>query len=426
MRYTSLESTLLLVVNAGLAFPQQKPSAPSTDGLALLQNVARHYADAKSYRIEMTEERTLSNAYFRQWTKNALIAAEAPGGLLYFEGRSGFGSAIKVSDGKTEWSYRPDRLRYTAKLVSSLASGNHGAIGMSEMAEAEAGRLREALAKLADPLKSAARLPDSTVKIDGVPVRCEVVRVVSSDEKRFNPAYVYEKTIFIDRKREMIVETVEHAQVRVVNGPPRPQEQDTTTVYSKTMLDGPLPENEFTFSPPKGARLIAEFPDPMDEASGSSLAGDLIPPLKFKDAEGKVVPVESFRGKPVVLDFWATWCAPCVASMQRLAEIYTEGKDKGLAFVSVDQDEDAAKASDFLAKRGYTWPNFHDGDGGIEKLMGSSAIPRTVVVDAKGEVVYDGSGMDENRLRTHLAQLGPEFAELAPKPKKAAPCVASR
>jgi hypothetical protein len=94
--------------------------------------------------------------------------------------------------------------------------------------------------------------------------------------------------------------------------------------------------------------------------------------------------------------------------------------------VTVDQDEDAAKAADFLAKAGYTWPNFHDGDGEIEKLMGSSGIPRTVLVDASGRVVYDGTGTDEQRLRAHLAQLGPEFKDLAAAPAAPPPSAAAR
>ncbi len=156
------------------------------------------------------------------------------------------------------------------------------------------------------------------------------------------------------------------------------------------------------------------------------MAGDPIPALTFKSADGKATPIESFRGKPMLIDFWATWCAPCVASMPKLAEIYSEGKEKGLVFISVDQDEDASKASDFLAKKGYTWPNFHDGDGEIEKLMGSSGIPRTVLVDAKGQIVYDGTGGDENHLRAHIAQLGPEFKDLVPKAAQPSPCVVSK
>ena len=112
--------------------------------------------------------------------------------------------------------------------------------------------------------------------------------------------------------------------------------------------------------------------------------------------------------------------------MPKLAAIYKEAKERGLSMVTVDQDEDAGKAADFLSKAGYTSPNFHDGDGEIENLMGSSGIPRAVLVDASGRVVYDGTGDDEKRLRMHLAQLGPEFKDLATPPAAAQPRTASK
>jgi hypothetical protein len=57
--------------------------------------------------------------------------------------------------------------------------------------------------------------------------------------------------------------------------------------------------------------------------------------------------------------------------------------------------------------------------------MGSSGVPRLVLVDAQGLIVYDTTGADEDKLRTHLASLGPDYASLAPKPK-VAPCAASK
>ena len=92
---------------------------------------------------------------------------------------------------------------------------------------------------------------------------------------------------------------------------------------------------------------------------------------------------------------------------------------------TVDQDEEANTATQFLAKKGYAWRNFHDGDGEIEKLVGRSGIPRTMLVDAHGKIAYDAEGMDEDELRKEIAKLGPEYAPLLPKPKQT-PCVASR
>ena len=416
-----------LLLSAVFVFPQQNPSTASSDGLDVLKRVAQHYADAKTYRIESTEERTETTQYSHRWNKTILIAAEASGNRYYFEGRGEMGSAIKVSNGATMWKYRADQHRYTAKPFSAPTDNRPEPIAMSEMAEVEAGNLRRNLARLDEHFKSAERLTDAELTLDGRPIQCEVVRVRTSDQKRSNPDYQFERTIWIDKGHDTVVKTLEHAHTFMFGGGGRvPIEQEITTTYSNTALDSDSSDALFTFSPPPDAGLIPDFPSPMDEAFDDSMAGNPIPALRFRSSDGKVTSIESFHGKPVLLDFWATWCGPCVASMPKLAEIYKEGKDKGLVLLSVDQDEDASKAADFMAKKGYPWPNFHDGDGEIETLMGSSGIPRIVLVDAKGQIVYDGAGSDENRLRTHIAELGPEFKDLAPKPGQSQPCVASK
>jgi thiol-disulfide isomerase/thioredoxin len=414
----------LLLLRAAVAVSQPIPAAPASGGLELLQRVAQHYADTKSYYIESSEEINLSSQYDRDWQKAVLIAAEAPGGQFYFDGRGHVGSAIKVSDGKSVWKYHVEEGRYTAGPATAATSAT-GPVPMAEMTLMNAQSTRERLADLAKDLKSADLLPETTLDVAGQPVICAVIRVRNADFKRANPNYSVENTIWIDKQREIVVKIEERAGGQLMFNVRTREDRDAVTSYTKTVLDGPVPASLFKFEPPAGAVLIADFPDPR-ESFGPSMTGDTVPALKFKTADGKAVAIESFRGKPVLIDFWATWCAPCVASMPKLAEIYKEGKDKGLVMISVDQDQEASKAVDFLAKKGYEWPNFHDGNGEIEKLMGSGGIPRTVLVDAKGQIVYDGTGMDENHLRTHLAKLGPEFRDLSPKAPQPAPCVASK
>ncbi len=418
MKRRLLAITALVLMGAGVAMAQSAAStstASSSAGLDLLKRVAQRYADAKSYYIESVEERTQNGEYSRFWDKTVLTAAEAPGGRFYFEGQSGNGRAVHVADGKTVWDYRIDEHRYTVKTQLSPNATKPGAIAMTEMAILEAENLRKKLANLARPLNSADRLPDATLMVNGHPVFCQVIHFQNTDQKRVQGDYSFEKTIWIDAEHSTILKTVEHSHTFMSIGAAHiPVEQDATTLYPKTVLDGAVQDSLFTFHPPSDARLIQDFPDPM-ESFGSSMTGDQVPPLKLKSTDGTAVSLESLRGKPVLLDFWATWCAPCVAGLPQLAQIYQEGKDKGLVLLGVDRDEDATAASSFLARKGYTWPDFHDGDGEIEKLIGSSGIPRLVLVDGQGLVVYDGS--DEDKLRQHIAKLGPEFQDLAPKPK---------
>ncbi|MDR3728057.1 MAG: TlpA disulfide reductase family protein [Terracidiphilus sp.] len=423
-------SAAMAIAQPSSSVPASQPtssaqSVPSPSGLEILERAAQHYADAKSYYLESVEERNSSSEYMRNWNKTVLIAAEAPGGKYYYEGRSNMGGGLKVADGQTVWTYRAGEHRYTAKPESSENVGKQKPAPMQEGPILQAKNLRRMLADWADSVKSADRLPDETLLVEGKPVLCQMVHVTSADLKRSRPSNRLERTIWIDREHNTVLKMVERGQSTMLMGPASiPEEVEMTTWYAHTVLDGPLRDSLFTFNPPSDAHLIADFPD-QTGSMGASMAGDPAPPLKLKSADGKVVPLESFRGHPVLLDFWATWCGPCVVMLPQISKIYQEGKDKGLVLLGVDQDEDATAAAGFLAKKGYAWSNFHDGDGEIEKLMGATPLPRVVLVDAQGQIVYDGTGMNEKQLRTHIVQLGPEFAEMAPKPEPA-PCAATK
>ena len=129
----------------------------------------------------------------------------------------------------------------------------------------------------------------------------------------------------------------------------------------------------------------------------------------------------SYRGKPVLLDFWATWCQPCIASLPKLAELAKEAAPKGLVLLSVDEDREEKRATDFLAKHNYTWPNTHD-DGSFHEAFNRLGIPLVVLIDEHGKIVFWGSGEDERDLRMAIAALGPQYASMAPAPKPQDAC----
>ena len=124
----------------------------------------------------------------------------------------------------------------------------------------------------------------------------------------------------------------------------------------------------------------------------------------------------SFQGKPELLDFWAPWCAPCVESLPALEKLYKEAVDKGLVMLSIDNDEEARTATEFLAKRKAPWLNFHLTDQ-IAAAFPEHGIPYFVLVDASGKVVYSYQGLDEAGLRAAVAKLGPAFAEIGKTPQ---------
>jgi thiol-disulfide isomerase/thioredoxin len=393
---------------------QSVSSAVPADGLELLKRVAQHYADAKSYRIEEVRERESHSEFSRNWQKTVMTAAEAPGNRFHYEGRSMAGDTVRGGDGKTVWTYEVDEHRYTQKPFGEETEPK--IITLPEMALREAQQLRENLGHLANGLKSATRLEDATLSINGREIACYRVRIQTSDLKRSRVESL-DKTIWIDKSTETVVRssTREHIHVMMQGRSDIPEDEETTTTYSAAELDRVVPDELFTFTPPSDARLVKEFPNPLK--MGPDLSGEPAPPLKFKSPEGNLVTLDSFRGKPVLLDIWATWCAPCVKGLEAISRIYEEAKGKGLVLLSVDEDEEAKTAADLLAKKNYTWPNFHD-DGQIGEKLRSSNVPRTLLIDGQGKIVYDTNESSEDDLRAAVAQLGPEYASMAPKPKQ--------
>lgn len=116
--------------------------------------------------------------------------------------------------------------------------------------------------------------------------------------------------------------------------------------------------------------------------------------LKFTDvATGQQVDVlKDFEGKVVVVDFWATWCGPCVAEMPALMELYERYKDRGVAFIGVSLDVPEAqggkqKLLDFIAKQNVPWPQYYQGEGKeLSTSWGVDAIPAHFVLDKHGRI----------------------------------------
>ena len=137
----------------------------------------------------------------------------------------------------------------------------------------------------------------------------------------------------------------------------------------------------------------------------STTAAELMPDFVLKDTAGHEVSSKQFRGKVVLLDFWATWCVPCKQEMPGYEELYRRYRDRGLVVIGIAADSDARLVSKFGKRLKITYPLLINGMD-VQKY-GVEGIPTTILVDRKGFVRKKVVGFEytqvfENALREIL------------------------
>jgi peroxiredoxin len=127
----------------------------------------------------------------------------------------------------------------------------------------------------------------------------------------------------------------------------------------------------------------------MQEDKGYGLkAGTPAPELRLPARDGKAVDLGSFRGRLVVLNFWATWCPPCVAEMPSLERMHKALSAEGLSVVAVSVDEDEAALTAFVQRAGITFPVLRDPGGAVATAsFKTTGYPETFVIDARGVIL---------------------------------------
>ena len=131
-------------------------------------------------------------------------------------------------------------------------------------------------------------------------------------------------------------------------------------------------------------------PDDAGGAGGNVIAvGRAFPNLRFQAVDGRLVDVQRLRGRVVLIDFWATWCGPCVAEMPNVLAVYKKYQPRGFEIIGVSLDSRRDALLKFVQDQGMTWPQYFDGGGWKAALavrFGVQSIPHTVLLDRRGTV----------------------------------------
>lgn len=151
--------------------------------------------------------------------------------------------------------------------------------------------------------------------------------------------------------------------------------------------------------------------------------GDAAPALALNDLDGRRHTLADYRGRVVVVNFWATWCAPCVQEMPGLAQLRERLAPAGVVVLGVNHRENAARIRPFVERLGLDFPVLRDHDGSAAAAWGVRVFPTTFVLDPAHRVAYvatgeqDWSSADvESRIRALAAAVPATVRATGPRP----------
>ncbi|GIW47222.1 MAG: hypothetical protein KatS3mg078_1099 [Deltaproteobacteria bacterium] len=109
-------------------------------------------------------------------------------------------------------------------------------------------------------------------------------------------------------------------------------------------------------------------------------------------SDNKKVSLNTFKGKPLVINFWASWCSPCREEMPVFEKVWRQYRAKGVLFIGINVLDDKKDAKEFLDTLNVSYPNLQDPSGEMLNSFGVTALPVTLFVDKEGKVIRKNYG----------------------------------
>lgn len=388
---------LVTLIASGIAMAQtsQPVTQPATksanitsEAQALLDQIRDAYTKLATLELAGTYSMDIDAAGEQQKSSTTFTAAfEAPNKFRH-EMKD---DVIVVSTGEKMFSVLVSRNQYVSvdapeQRTSTLAAG------VGDLLREQNPSLLLALAK-----DAAAELAESTSAIE----KLDAATLKLTQDDRDVLVTIDPQTSLLKRM------SVDLTKLFTKQGVPQVKRANITITYDKPVAGGAggaIDAAKFAFAPPPGATLIKTEMAFLGDQAGpgepsgdpsQKLVGQAAPTFKIQDLDGNAVaPIDDFKGKVIVLDFWATWCPPCREGMPHLDQLYKDQQEQGVAVFAVNERESAEKAKAFMSAQTLTVPVLLDANGEVGGQYLVSGIPQTVVIGKDGKIanVFVGFG----------------------------------
>ena len=345
-------------------FERQKPDPNDESARRLLKKVGAAYGSLTTAELQFDYTRETNDQFSATRSSSHTRLLLAPGKSRGETSGTGERS-IDISDGKTVWVYFPESNQYL-----TLPQGNQ----------------RHTIADRYGPIdqtRGSATIAGSE-RLGGVD--CTLVKIERPDSVR---------TLWIDPKTNFILKDDDVTTSKTSTA-------HAVTTFSPVRLLPSANDQLFSFDPQK---VQAQPRQQLQREAPTKSLGKPAPDFTLLDAEDKPLNLADLKGKVILLDFWATWCAPCRVELPNLELLYRDFNDKGLLVLGVDGEESKDQAA-FMEKFGYTFRTLVDPNEKVKNLYNVAGIPTTVLIDKEGNIqMFDMGTASYDSLRETLCKM---------------------